>query len=66
MYASGHTGSSGDLRDTLRRLEAALLRHEDDLREARRLDDGPAIELLRRTAMLLAEEIERVRRVVGA
>lgn len=66
MYEDGQNGPSAELRDLLRRLEAALLRHEQDLSEACRLQDPAAVELLRGGARLLAEEVERVRGLLVA
>lgn len=62
MYEAGHSiPEPEELGELLRRLEAALLRHQEDLREAHRQQDGGGVELLRGGARLLAEEIERVR-----
>jgi hypothetical protein len=66
MYEAGQSGALPELRDLLRRLEAALARHEQDLGEARRLHNAAAVELLRGGARLLAEEIERVRGLLVA
>jgi len=67
MYERAHSGAAGQhaLREDLRRLEATLGRCEQQLPEARRLHGAPGAELLARTAKLLMEEIERLRKLLG-
>lgn len=63
MYESGHSAGDwrGDVRSALQRLEQAMARQEHHVREAGAQED-PALDLLRATGRLLAEEIQRLRR----
>jgi hypothetical protein len=66
MYERAHSGAAGQhaLREDLRRLEATLDRCERELPEARRLQGVPGAEMLARTAKLLVDEIERLRKLL--
>ena len=67
MYERAHSGAAGQhaLREDLRRLEATLGRYQPHLPEARRMPGRPAAELLTRTAKLLMDEIERLRKLLA-
>lgn len=67
MYEAGHSGLPGRqaLREDLRRLEATLAVHEHHLMQACHARDAQGAELLTRTAKLLLEEIERLRRLLA-
>jgi hypothetical protein len=67
MYERAHSGAAGQrtLREDLRRLEATLGRYEQQLPEAGRTQGAPGAELLARTARLLTEEIERLRKLLA-
>jgi len=67
MYESGQSGgiSPHELREVLRRLEAALVHHEQHVSEAQRPQDTPAAELLCATTRMLTEEIDRLRAVLA-
>jgi hypothetical protein len=62
MYESGQSGPAWrqELREALRLLEAARVRHAEQLQAAERVG-APALELLRGTATLLQHEAERLR-----
>lgn len=66
MYGTGHSQPfvREQVEESLRRLEAVLLRHEQQLRQA---DPRDAVaELLRGTQAMLREEAERLRRLLAA
>ena len=67
MYERAHSEAAGQhaLREDLRRLEAALASFDQQLTQARRIDAAPGAELLGRTAKLLTDEIDRVRKLLA-
>ena len=63
MYESGQ---SEDLRDALRRLEDAILKHGGELRSAQGSASDPALQVLLRSIDLMESEAQRLRALLAA
>jgi hypothetical protein len=66
MYERAHSPAAGQhaLREGLARLETTLARCQQQIAEARRMHGTPGAEALVRTATLLRDEIDRLRKQV--
>ena len=66
MYEPGQSDGRDELRQALAQLEAALARHEREVRAAGDRPDHPMLQVLERSVRMMRQEADRLRSLLAA